>query len=354
MIAVILAGGSGTRFWPVSRRSRPKQLVALYGGKPMIAHTVDRVRGHVGDDKVLIVCGEELLEATRAAVPGLPASSFLAEPVPRNTAPAIGLAAAIAQARWGDAVLAVLPSDHYIRDESAFRERLVDAEQAALAGHIVTLGIEPTGPETGYGYIRHSADSALPRPARRVEAFVEKPDLQTAISYLESGHYLWNAGIFVFRPDVILAEIERQMPAMATGLGRIADTWGSDSFQVTLSREFPALQSISIDYGVMENAESVAVVPADVGWSDVGHWAAVDSILPPDDSGNHVVGESVVLETHNSVVFNSTAAAITAVVGLEDTIVVHTDDAVLVLPRDRAQDVRAIVEELHRRGLDHA
>lgn len=351
MIAVILAGGSGTRFWPLSRESHPKQLIHLYGGKSMVEHTIDRMRGLVPEDKVLIVCGERLLAATRGELPALQPANFLAEPVARNTAPAVGLAAAVAAARWGDEVIAVLPSDHYVRDEEGFRARLTEAADAARAGHIVTLGIQPTRPETGYGYIRYAPLDVLTDHAYRVAEFVEKPNFETAVGYLESGDYLWNAGIFVFRPSTMLDEFRRQRPAMYEGLQRIAEAWDSPDADEVLRREFPAMESISVDYAIMENARDVAVIPTSVGWSDVGHWAAVDTVLDPDALGNLVHGNVVAIDTRDSLLFDATDG-VTAVVGLDGVVVVRTGDAVLVIPRHRAQDVRQVVAALKAAGTE--
>lgn len=349
MIAVILAGGSGTRFWPVSREDRPKQLIRLFDDRPMVTHTVERVRPCADD--VIVVTGEALLEATRDVVDLAP-EAFVAEPAARNTAPAIGLAAIVCNARFGDDVIAVLPSDHYVRDEEAFRERLATAATVAESGWIVTLGITPTHPETGYGYIRFDPESSV-GPAFEVEAFVEKPDRETAARYLSSRRVLWNAGIFLCRPSVMLAEIARQRPEMAKGLSEIAAAIGTDAYDSTVRRVFPTLESISIDYAVMEGAERVAVVPADVGWSDVGHWGALDAVRPVDDHGNVGDGELVLVDSRDCVVVNQSEDAVVAVVGMHDVIIVRTDDATLVLPRDRAQDVREIVAELKRRGSSH-
>lgn len=351
MIAVILAGGSGTRFWPLSREASPKQLIHLYGGKSMLEHTISRLRGLVPKDRVLVVCGERLLDATQQEISFLDRSNFLTEPVARNTAPAVGLAAAVAASRWDDEVVAVLPSDHYVRDEQGFRARLAEAEEAATHGYIVTLGITPTRPETGYGYIRYAPLDMVTDEAHRVEEFVEKPNFETAVGYLESGDYVWNAGIFVFRPSTMLAEFERQQPAMFQGLQRIAQAWDTPEAHHVLGREFAQMKSISVDYAIMEHARNVAVLPTSVGWSDVGHWAAVDSVLNADDNGNLVHGGVVAIDTRDSLMFDTTDGVM-AVVGLDGVVVVRTDDAVLVIPRHRAQDVRLVVQALKSAGAD--
>jgi len=303
-------------------------------------------------DAVLVVTGESLLEPTKAVM-GLPGDAYIAEPAARNTAPAIGLAAVECLARFGDVPIAILPSDHYVRDDAGFRERLAEAEDVARDGWIVTLGITPTRPETGYGYIRYDRERPVGAHGFTVEAFVEKPDVGAATEYFASGQYAWNAGIFVFRPSVILAEIEQQKPLMRHGLSEIEMAHGRPAFAATVARVFPTLESISIDYAVMEGAQRVAVIPADIGWSDVGHWASIDAVRTADADGNIAQGDTVHVDTTNSVVFNATDHAVTAVVGMDGVVVVHTHDAVLVIPRDRAQDVREVVAELRRRGLDY-
>lgn len=317
----------------------------------MLEHTITRVRGLVPKDRVLVVCGERLLDATQDEIDFLDRANFLTEPVARNTAPAVGLAAAVAATRWDDEIIAVLPSDHWVRDEEGFKARLREAEEAAEHGAIVTLGITPTRPETGYGYIRYAPLDMVTDAAHRVEEFVEKPNFETAVGYLESGDYVWNAGIFVFRPSVMLREFERQRPEMHAGLQRIAAAWDTPAFKDVLATEFPRMESISVDYAIMENAESVAVVPTSVGWSDVGHWAAVDSVMDSDDAGNLIQGGVVAIDTRDSVMFDSTDG-VTAVVGLDGVVVVRTEDAVLVIPRHRAQDVRLVVKALKDSGID--
>lgn len=351
MIAVILAGGSGTRFWPLSREARPKQLVHLYGGRSMLEHTIRRVGDQIPTEKVLIVCGERLVDATRAELPWFPAENVLAEPVARNTGPAVGLAAAVAMGRYGDEIVAVLPSDHYVRDDAAFRARLAQAEEAAEQGYIVTLGIQPSHPETGYGYIRYAPIDQLTEHAYRVEQFIEKPHFETAVRFLESGDYVWNAGIFVFRPSVMLAEFRRQQPQMYEAISRIAQAWDTPNQSAVLHEEFGRLESISVDYAIMERAQNVACVPISVGWSDVGHWAAIGAVLDGDAQGNLVQGEVLAIDTRDSLLFEATEGVM-VVVGLDGVVVVRTEDAVLVIPRHRAQDVRFVVDALRQRGLD--
>jgi mannose-1-phosphate guanylyltransferase/mannose-6-phosphate isomerase len=348
-LAVILAGGAGTRFWPLSRRDRPKQLLSLFGDKPMIEETWRRAARIVGDDAVRIVCGESLVDATLAELDTGTLEAFIIEAAARNTAPAIGLAAVHALVTRGDGVLAILPSDHLIRDEEAFARALDAAGQAAEAGYIATLGITPDRPETGYGYIRFDPQTELEGGARVVAEFKEKPDLPTATAYLESGEYVWNSGMFVFRPSVLLAELERQLPqmhAILTSIGERIRTGADDAM-----RGFEKCQKISIDHGVMEGAERVAVVPASIGWSDVGHWGALRELLADTADANVARGEVVLHASTRTLVLSQTDRVV-AVAGVDGLVVVDTEDAVLVLPATHAQDVRAIVDELKARGAE--
>ncbi len=307
----------------------------------MIAETIARLPDPT---RAWVVVGERLLESTRAAVPELADDAFVVEPMARNTAPAIALAALRARRELGDEVVAVFPSDHAVTKPDAFRKALGHAERAAKDGAIVTLGIRPSRPETGYGYIRYTAGDADVLP---VEAFVEKPDLETAQEYVAAGNYAWNAGIFVFRPSVVLAEFERQCPEIHEQLQAIEASDADDA----VHRAFEAMPSISFDYAVMEGAQNVAVVPAEIGWSDLGHWAALPEVREVDGSGNIQHGDVILEDVSNSTVW-SDSGRLVACVGIDDLVVVDTDDAVLVVPRSRAQDVRAIVAALEKAGRD--
>lgn len=345
---MIMAGGAGTRFWPMSRRHRPKQLLSLFGGKPMIAETVARFEGLVPIEQIIVVTADGLVDAIREAVPNLPHGNILAEPVGRNTAPAIGLAASEILRRSGDpaTVMTVFPSDHFIRDVPRFRETVALAARIASSGAIVTLGIEPTTPETGYGYIRRGemADDG----SAAVEQFVEKPPRETALEYFADGNYLWNAGMFAFRLDTILGEIERQMPALHGALGAIAEALTVGDL-VRYAELFEKLESISIDYGVMEKATSVRVIPVSFGWSDVGHWDTLPEVASTDARGNVTIGDVVAIDCDDSVLVGHDRRVLAAV-GLQRIVVVDSEDAILVAPRDRVQEVRKVVESLRNRG----
>lgn len=342
---VIMAGGSGTRFWPLSRKARPKQFLPLASKRPLITDTAARLKGLASVKDTFVVCGPLHARAAAKLVKGLPKKNLLVEPVARNTAPAIALAAVHVAARDPEGVLVVLPSDHHVADVPAFKKTLAEAARIARDGHIVTLGIKPHRPETGYGYIQ--VGEPLEGGGHAVAAFKEKPDVQTAAAYLESGRYLWNAGIFVFRADVILAAFEAHMPEMRKGLEALRKAVGKRTYPGVLKRVFPKLPSISIDYGVMEKAANIAVLPGDFGWSDVGSFAAIPEVRPADAQGNVVSGEAVVVDCQGCVVLAEKRPV--AVVGLTDVVVVDAGDAVLVVPKDKSQDVRKVVEALKAR-----
>jgi mannose-1-phosphate guanylyltransferase len=353
---VIMAGGSGTRFWPLSRKNRPKQFLALAGDEPLLAATVGRLPPLGKAKDTFVVCGPAHAAAARRMLPKLPEQNFIVEPCARNTAPCVGLAALHVARRDPRGVMAMLPADHHIARPQAFREAIAAAAELAQRGAIATIGIKPSRPETGYGYLKIGPRLAArgrkgKGAAHKVERFVEKPDLVTAARYLADGGYLWNSGIFAFRADVILEEIRRAMPVLGEQLDAIDAAHGTPAYKKTLARIFPECPSISIDYGVMEKSKRIAVVPADFGWSDVGSFAALPDVRPTDRLGNVAEGDAVVVDAHNAVVLAKGGRPI-AVVGIDDVVVVDAGDAVLVCRRDRAQDVRQAVEELGRRGRD--
>jgi len=355
---VVMAGGSGTRFWPLSRKDRPKQFLALAGDEPLLAATVTRLPPLARAKDTYVVCGPAHAAAARRMLPDLPAANFIVEPCARNTAPCVGLAALHVAARDPRGVIAMLPADHHIAKPKAFREALAAAAALAANGAIATIGIHPSRPETGYGYLKlgprlaaRGAKRKAGGPAHKVERFVEKPDVVTAARYLADGGYLWNSGIFVFRADVVLDEIGRAMPVLGEQLDVIGESLGTPAYARTLKRVFPDCPSISIDYGVMEKSKRIAVVPAEFGWSDVGSFAALPDVRPTDHLGNVAEGDALVIDGRNDVVVSAGGRPV-AVVGIDDVVVVDAGDAVLVCRRDRAQDVRKAVEELGRRGRD--
>jgi mannose-1-phosphate guanylyltransferase len=354
--AVILAGGSGTRFWPASRRSRPKQLLALAGpgDESLIAATVRRLHPLIEPADVWIATSTTLLDATALALPLVPRDHLLAEPVARNTAAPIGWAAAVIARTDPDAIVVVLPADHFIADEAGFRVVLERAIRTAEQGWLTTIGVSPTRPETGYGYIE--LGGPLAEGAHAVTHFVEKPDRARAETFVAGGRHLWNAGMFVFRAGVMLKSIARHLPALATALASFDAAAERGDEARALGELFPSLPSVSIDHGVMEKADRVAVVPGSFGWNDVGSWEVSWELARHDGEGNALPEGTVAVDAANNLVKDLSTGSKKrrfALLGVSDLVLVETDDAVLVMPRSRAQDVRAIVEELSRRhGLD--
>ena len=343
-----MAGGSGTRFWPLSRSRRPKQFLPLGGSnESLLEATARRLRSQVPPDQIFVVVSQTLADSTRALLPWLPPANVLAEPAARNTAPCVGWAASIVARRDPAAVLAVLPADHHILEEERYQAVFVSAVQAARGGHLVTVGIKPTRPETGYGYIELGDELA---PGVFVASrFVEKPDLERASRFVEEGRFLWNSGMFFFRADAVLEAIREHLPPLAEGLARMDEAAGRGDEAGGVATIFPSLPNISIDNGVMEKASRVAVLPGDYGWSDVGSWTAAWELAPKDERGNAMVGEVVPVDSERCYV-RAPSDKVVAVVGLQDIVVVDTPDALLVMPRERAQDVREVVEALKRTG----
>ncbi|MFN7941734.1 MAG: sugar phosphate nucleotidyltransferase [Thermoanaerobaculia bacterium] len=341
--ALILAGGAGTRFWPASRRLRPKQLLALEGERSLLQTTVDRLRPIVPPSAVWISTTEALAPAIREQLPEVPAAQVLAEPAGRNTAPAIGwsLLAMPEEARRG--VVAVLPADHRVADGEAFRTSLAAAvEVAANADRVVALGVRPTYPESGFGYLELGPSPPDAAGPARVTRFTEKPDRATAARFLASGRYLWNAGIFVFRGDVLWRALERHAPELAAGMVAAA----ADPFRA--AERYAALPAISIDYAVMEKLDDIVALPLDCGWNDLGSWSALGDVLAADARGNIARGDVVTVDSTSNVVVAE--QGLVALLGVEGLVVVASGDAVLVARRDAVQDVRKIVERLVETG----
>lgn len=348
---VILAGGSGTRFWPLSRRDRPKQFLDLLGDGSLIRATWERVVELTGPERVYVVTSDLLAAGVREHLPGLPTENLLVEPAPRNTAAAIGLAAAVIGARDPEAILAVLPADHVIRPAERFRATLTEAAALADADDvIVTIGIPPRSPHTGYGYIRRGAaveGAAGELPVHTVEAFEEKPDAGRAATFVASGQHSWNAGIFVWRAATILSALAQHLPATRDALGRIASAWGSETRAQVLREEYEALERISIDYAVLEKADRVLTIEAPFSWSDVGGWAALHELLSAEADPNGNVsrdGTLTALDARDNLVVGD--GRLVALLGVEGLVVVQTRDATLVCPRDRAEEVKEIVSIL--------
>ena len=344
--AVIMAGGVGSRFWPQSRAKTPKQLLDLTGsGKTMIAATQERLLPDIPPERVIVVTGEITADAVAKALPSVPRANILAEPVGRNTAPCIGWAAVHVRNRDPEGILAVMPSDHLIADKPAFSQAVRTAVEAARSGALVTFGVRPSHPETGFGYIEMGEGSGA--GARPVLRFVEKPDLATAEKYLEAGNFTWNSGMFFFSAKRILDEIERQMPDLKKGLDELETVVGQDSEAQTVRQIYPQLPSQSIDYGIMEGASGILTVPVDFGWSDLGSWSAAYEQWGKDASGNAFEGEIAAVGTENCLVKGPPEKLI-ALVGVKDLVVVDTGDSLLVCDRHQSQNVKKIVDILKK------
>jgi mannose-1-phosphate guanylyltransferase len=349
--AVIMAGGQGTRFWPRSRRMRPKQLLNIVGEMTMLEQTVARIRPLIPAERIMVVAGEAYREQVRNYLPQLPNDNFLFEPVGRNTAACVAWAALRIRQRAADAVMAVLPADHLIRHEAEFLRVLKTATVVAQPlNRLVTIGIQPTHPETGYGYIHMSQEQLQVdgRDVFRVAQFVEKPSRQKAEQFLADGSYLWNSGMFVWRADSIWFEVCRYLPLLARDLQPMAEITRADTLPALLNEVYPKLPAVSIDVGVMERAQDVWVVPADIGWSDVGSWRALGDLLAADTHGNVVIGEQRGIDTSGC--FIHSPGKLVATIGLSDLVVIETDDVLLICPKERDQDVRKLVEMLEREG----
>ncbi len=344
---VILSGGSGTRLWPQSRTSYPKQFLPLVSDQSLLQETARRVSDSSLFAPPLMVCNEEhrFLVAEQLREIGIQPSHIVLEPLARNTAPAVAAAACLLAKTDPDALMLVLPSDHMIEDRAAFLSIVKVAADAAAGGALVTFGIKPTRPETGYGYIAGGEALEASKGCLKVDSFVEKPDLETAERYLKDGRYFWNSGMFLFGASAFLAECDLFEPDILKGAKAAVAGAQTDLDFLRLALEpFTALPSKSIDYAVMEHTTRAAVVPADIGWNDVGSWASLWEIGDKDKDGNVVRGDSLAIDTRNS--FISTDGPLVAVLGVEDLTVVATMDAVLVLPLDRAQDVKTIIDRL--------
>ena len=352
LYALIMAGGGGTRLWPLSRQSRPKQMLALVEDRTMFQIAVERLDPLLPPERLLIVTGSDQVEALKRDAPRIPAENFIVEPFAQNTGPAVGLATAHIQRRHPDAVIAVLTADQHIADKAKFRRALEAAADLAHQDYIVTLGIAPSFPSTGYGYIRRGEPLAQIGMFQtyRAAGFTEKPDLDTAIQFLAAGLYSWNSGMFVFRASRVMAEYERQQPTMRALLREIEAAIGRDDYADTLNRVWPQMPRLSIDYAIMEGAQAMAVIPVDIGWSDIGSWATLYEVLEGDHDGNVIRGQGrghVTLDTQNTLIFSDRRVV---TIGLEDLVIVDTEDVLFVCHRDRSQDVRKVIEQLKEAG----
>lgn len=348
--AVIMAGGKGERFWPKSRTNHPKQFLSLTGdGETMIQKTFKRLHGLVEADHVFVVTNENYMELVGEQLPEIPKQNLLSEPAARNTAPCIALAAAVIRKRFGDAVMLVLPADHLIRHEDICMDVLSRAVSAADEGeNLVTIGITPAYPETGYGYIEFSRSQDAPAGVYQVDCFKEKPDIETARQYVESGRFLWNSGMFAWKASTYLNAVKQYLPDIYAGAEKLEAACDTDKFRTVLKEEFPKMQSISVDFGVLEHAERLYTIPGSFGWDDVGSWPALGRVAKTDTNGNYRDGDVVTIGTKNCIF--SGGKKLIAAVGIENIIVVDTEDALLVCDVDSAQNVKKITELLREQG----
>jgi mannose-1-phosphate guanylyltransferase len=349
--AVIMAGGGGTRLWPVSRKNKPKQLLPLLGDETLFQSTVARLSNLFPPERILVVTVAEQMTEMREQAPSIPVENYLIEPAPRGTASVVGLAAAILHQRDPQAVMAILPSDHHIRNRDLFHYLIRAAVDVAKSGCLVTLGISPTTPSTAYGYIQQGTplDGKFNYPVYAVKRFMEKPDEKTAQQLIRTGDHSWNSGMFVWTTERILAEFARQMPTLDSALKRIAAADAQQRESVIQSL-WPDLKVETIDYGIMENAENVAVLPASgLGWSDVGSWDSLFEVLLPDMTGNiSINAQHLALETHNTLIYGEGNERLIVTIGMDDIVVVDTGDVILICKSDQSQQVRNVVAHLRK------
>jgi mannose-1-phosphate guanylyltransferase len=350
LYAIILAGGSGTRLWPRSRTEHPKQFLDLVSERTMLQETYDRIVPLVPATNVFVITSWRYVDDVHAQLPYVPESQIIGEPEGRGTAPPAALAAMLLLERDPDAVTIILPADHVIPDATAFRTAILAANEVANQDYLVTLGITPTFPETGYGYIE--AGEAFTQDnghqVLHVRRFLEKPNLQLAQEFLARGNYFWNSGIFIWRADKIVQEFQTHMPEMYSQLTKIVVNGLADpSFQ----QNWMSLENETIDFAIMEKAKRVAVIPVNVGWNDVGSWAALFELTPHDEAGNAVRGDHVAIDTQTTLIYSD--KRLIATIGLENMVIIDTEDALLICPRDRAQDVKKVVDELKRRTANN-
>lgn len=352
--AVIMAGGGGTRLWPMSRRSRPKQMLKLGSGKALYQLAVERMNGLVPPEQILVVTGADMAADLQELCPQIPAENYLLEPAPRGTAAVVGLAAAYLQKRDPQASMAVLTSDHLISDVDLFQKLLKTAESVARKGYLVTLGIHPTSPSTGYGYIQRgeSLDLDEGQPVFKVLKFKEKPDEVTALAMIEDGQHDWNSGMFIWTVENIWQEFRKQMPDLYEALVVIAEGWGDPGQKEKVESAWMAIRPQTIDYGIMEHAQQVAVIPAEgLGWNDVGSWDSLFEVLPADETGTiALVDHYLGMETQHNLVISEKADRLVALVGVEDLVVIDSGDILLVCHQSKSQKVREIVQLLKQAG----
>jgi mannose-1-phosphate guanylyltransferase len=347
--AVVMAGGSGTRFWPLSRKHKPKQTLPILGAATMVRQTVERLFPLFDARQIFVVTGHQHTDLVRRDLDLVPMENIIDEPVGRDTAAAIGLAATFLHWRDPEAAFAVLPADHFIDDPLKFQKALARGREAARTGALVAFGIKPRYAATCYGYLKRGERVG---DAVRVTRYCEKPKAPAAAEFFKSGEYAWNGGIFVWEAGSILAEINRHLPALGASLREIEAALGTSKLPSVLTREYTKLEKVSIDYGVMEKAGQVLMIEPDFEWDDVGSWAAAADRRTRDAAGNAVEGKVLAVETKDSLVLSSDPDHLVGVLGLEGFVVVHTPDATLVCPKNRSEELKKLVEEIQARGLE--
>lgn len=351
--ALIMAGGSGTRLWPLSRTKNPKQALKLVGELTMFEHAVSRLEPLFPPERILVVTRAEHAPILQSQAPRLPAGNFIIEPEGRGTAPAIGLGAIHLLARDPQAVMAVLTADHYIQDTTGFRQALSAAAKVADQDYLVTMGIKPSSPATGFGYIHQGSAMASVDDFSVfvVKKFTEKPALVEAQRMVASGEYSWNSGMFIWKVPVIMAEFKRQMPDFCAQLEEVRTSIGKSDYDEVIRRIWPQVAKQTIDYGIMEGAQKVAVIPVDIGWTDIGSWGSLFDLLPTDGDGNTFLGPHIEIDTRNTLVFGN--KRLVATIGVADLVVIDTEDALLICPKAREQEIRDIVKRLEEKGQHH-
>jgi len=358
MYGIIMAGGIGKRFWPMSCKKKPKQFLYLFGSQSMIRMTFDRLQPLISPKNILVITNKNHKKLTEKHLPGLPPENIIGEPMGKDTAPCIGLSALLTMAQDPEAVQVVLPADHLITDIKEFQRIIaLGAELASQKDCLITIGIKPTRPETGYGYIQWdsiSDEKILPKQfytkdILKVKTFAEKPNLATAKRFMESGDFLWNSGIFIWKAKTILHELEESLPELHDSLMQVKKHINKKAFSRALLTAYRQIKSISIDYGVMEKSQNVFLLKGDFGWSDVGSWEAFYKLKDKDSSGNVIIGTSELLDSSNNLIISD--KNLVAAIGIEDMVIINTNNIVLICPRNRSQDVKGIVDYLTRKNL---
>ncbi|WP_042227446.1 mannose-1-phosphate guanylyltransferase [Paenibacillus popilliae] len=350
---VIMAGGKGERFWPKSRTHLPKQFLNISGNKSMIQQTIDRLLTFIPIERIFIATNELYAELIKGQVPALPSDNIIIEPIGRNTAPCVGLSSVIIEDRFPDSTMIVLPSDHIVKDQNEFVTILKTAVEVSKRGrHLITLGISPTYPETGYGYIESANDSLVLNglDIYRVNKFVEKPDVETATSYLKAGNYFWNSGIFIWRTTVIREYIREFLPETHDLLEKIKLSIQKVGRQEAVNSLFPQMPDQSIDYGIMEKVNDIYVIPCVLGWDDVGNWTALERIENLDNNGNVIKGNTLNIDTKRCIIESN--GKLVATLGVEDLIIVETEDVTLICRKDKAQEIKSLIKELRIQKLE--